>query len=461
MNKLKSILFGLITVTILTVFLTSCEKESFNATPEIQQKSYNNNFKTGKDNFKLVFDAREELAKELSILLKDEAVASIIVEETKKKQNGDFVTLYATIKDKVISKNRASLTLENAFAKKNSKIKGIEKNDPLLSLYLHNQAMIKANGNLASLTRVYVHKSEEDKMITYFENGTKYTQPYSDVPNFPVLVIKTNERFRAYNSNDNTEFYSKKSIESLGKYRVVFEIESDKDDLNTVAIIGNSCNCSGPFTPSGPIGPIGPSGPPGPSGIILCDCPPTCNDGIQNGNETDIDCGGNCPPCNNPPSCNDGVQNGNEHGVDCGCDCPPCPPNGCGGVCERECINDDEFLQRAKTSHDWEGLGGGEFYFVITFPQTAYPPIITNTYPIDDNNAWEYIGFLIDHWDTDIYGTELFYQIYEDDAGLLGDDDYVGEVTVDFCDDLNMIYTNMNGSDSEHDGKFSLQSIMQ
>jgi hypothetical protein len=56
------------------------------------------------------------------------------------------------------------------------------------------------------------------------------------------------------------------------------------------------------------------------------DCPacPTCNDGIQNGDETGIDCGGSdCPAC---PTCNDGIQNGDETGVDCGgSDCPACP----------------------------------------------------------------------------------------------------------------------------------------
>ena len=54
---------------------------------------------------------------------------------------------------------------------------------------------------------------------------------------------------------------------------------------------------------------------------------PTCTDGVQNGNETGVDCGGpDCPPC--APSCTDGIQNGNETGVDCGGpDCAPCPPS--------------------------------------------------------------------------------------------------------------------------------------
>ena len=69
---------------------------------------------------------------------------------------------------------------------------------------------------------------------------------------------------------------------------------------------------------------------------------PTCFDGIHNGNETDIDCGGICIPC---PTCFDGIHNGNEIDIDCGGICNPCPTcfdgihNGnetdidCGGIC--------------------------------------------------------------------------------------------------------------------------------
>ncbi len=57
-------------------------------------------------------------------------------------------------------------------------------------------------------------------------------------------------------------------------------------------------------------------------------CPPSCTDGIQNQDETGVDCGGsNCPAC--PPTCTDGIQNGDEEGVDCGgSNCAPCPCNG-------------------------------------------------------------------------------------------------------------------------------------
>ncbi|MCR9102804.1 MAG: T9SS type A sorting domain-containing protein, partial [bacterium] len=52
---------------------------------------------------------------------------------------------------------------------------------------------------------------------------------------------------------------------------------------------------------------------------------PTCDDGIQNGDETGVDCGGSCEPCVTPPTCDDGIQNGDEEGVDCGgSSCAPC-----------------------------------------------------------------------------------------------------------------------------------------
>lgn len=62
-----------------------------------------------------------------------------------------------------------------------------------------------------------------------------------------------------------------------------------------------------------------------------------CSDGIMNGNETGIDCGGSdCEPC--AVSCSDGIMNGDETGVDCGgSDCEPCTPSCTDGV-----LNGDE-----------------------------------------------------------------------------------------------------------------------
>jgi len=47
----------------------------------------------------------------------------------------------------------------------------------------------------------------------------------------------------------------------------------------------------------------------------------SCQDGIQSGGETGVDCGGPCPSCF---SCTDGILNQGETFIDCGGPCPPC-----------------------------------------------------------------------------------------------------------------------------------------
>lgn len=54
-----------------------------------------------------------------------------------------------------------------------------------------------------------------------------------------------------------------------------------------------------------------------------------CNNAIQDGTETAIDCGGDCDPC---ATCSDGIKNQDEVKVDCGGTCGACgieyPVNG-------------------------------------------------------------------------------------------------------------------------------------
>ena len=60
---------------------------------------------------------------------------------------------------------------------------------------------------------------------------------------------------------------------------------------------------------------------------------PTCDDGIQNGDETGIDCGGSCAAC---ATCDDGILNGDETGIDCGGSCAAC------ATCDDGILNGDE-----------------------------------------------------------------------------------------------------------------------
>jgi len=106
-----------------------------------------------------------------------------------------------------------------------------------------------------------------------------------------------------------------------------------------------------------------------PSGVCnlatkLCEAP-TCKDGVRNAAETDLDCGGDCPKCDQlkackvaadcttgvckdtgtglkcqPPTNTDGVKNGIETGIDCGGTGNPKCADGQGCKAREDCTSD-------------------------------------------------------------------------------------------------------------------------
>jgi hypothetical protein len=100
---------------------------------------------------------------------------------------------------------------------------------------------------------------------------------------------------------------------------------------------------------------------------VPCDslCQATCDDGIQNGDEQGVDCGGtNCLITCFPPTCGDGLQNGQETGIDCGTPgCPDCPTPTCNdGIqnihieyIEPTAQNPDGYLVVVETGPDCDG----------------------------------------------------------------------------------------------------------
>jgi hypothetical protein len=72
-----------------------------------------------------------------------------------------------------------------------------------------------------------------------------------------------------------------------------------------------------------------------------CTPNPACSNGIQDGTETGVDCGGSCAAC---PTCKDGIQNGDETGVDCGGSCRACGA--------RSCIRDENCMPGETCNHE-------------------------------------------------------------------------------------------------------------
>ncbi len=119
--------------------------------------------------------------------------------------------------------------------------------------------------------------------------------------------------------------------------------------------------------------------------------PASCGDGLKNGNETDVDCGGPCATCDSLKLCNtggdctsgvckdrkcqaptntDAVKNGNETGIDCGGTGNPLCADGQGCAARRDCVSgscsdgtcrpikpDDGIQNGAETDVDCGGPG--------------------------------------------------------------------------------------------------------
>ena len=150
--------------------------------------------------------------------------------------------------------------------------------------------------------------------------------------------------------------------------------------------------------------------------IIGAGQPPTCNDGIQNGTETGIDCGGTCPPCeesgctdpnahNYDPNatvddgscqtCEDGIKNGDETGIDCGgALCLPCETsvNYCsskGNSQQYEYIKQVQFNTLDHTSGSNGGYGDFTAFSTSVQPGQSYtltlvPGYVSQSY----NEGW-------------------------------------------------------------------------
>ncbi len=112
------------------------------------------------------------------------------------------------------------------------------------------------------------------------------------------------------------------------------------------------------------------------AGEDQCYFVPTCSDGVLNGNETGIDCGG--PDCNACPTCDDGIQNGDETGVDCG-------GSNCNIGCDEVCNgtpNPNASISVSNESVENENDG------IITFEFDDVAARSTLEFSIDDGNTY-------------------------------------------------------------------------
>lgn len=176
-------------------------------------------------------------------------------------------------------------------------------------------------------------QAEEWNLSDEFENGVAYTESVN-IPG--PFSSDTRIRFRC-DASSNTDWVY---LDDIAIFGCLGEVSCDdgiqNGDETGVDCGGSSCppcaaTCDDGIQNGDEEGVD--------CGGSQCPACPTCDDGIQNGGETGVDCGGpDCPAC---PTCDDGIQNGDETGVDCGGpDCVPCDTS---GPCTNVTVDSEDF----------------------------------------------------------------------------------------------------------------------
>ncbi len=154
-----------------------------------------------------------------------------------------------------------------------------------------------------------------------------------------------------------------------------------------------------------------------------------CGNGILDDFELEEDCGGFCAPCLEAPTCSDGIQNGNETGIDCGGpDCLACSTSYCGSQGEDDTF---EFIARVELGsiNNPTGSSGGysDYTSLNTNLDINSTTTITLTPGFQETTYTEYWRVWIDYNQdgdfTDV--NELVYNI-----GMASENVTTGTITV-------------------------------
>jgi hypothetical protein len=169
--------------------------------------------------------------------------------------------------------------------------------------------------------------------------------------------------------------------------------------------------------------------------IVVTGSGPTCSDGIQNGDEEGVDCGGSsCQPCGVTPTCSDGIQNGDETGVDCGgASCPACPDP------EPECLDYqlsltfDDFA--GETSWQLEDEGGNILYSGDDYDSDDDFTTLVEDFCLEEG-CYEFTIF--DSFGDGIccdYGDGSYAITNDEGSTVVSGGDFGGEESTVFCTD--------------------------
>jgi len=277
------------------------------------------------------------------------------VEITTEKRNysdfDDLAMTFLNMPTSFVDSSELNLGLDKRFVPKNAYV--IEFNKTMNYTISFNYSGIISNPKAVKIYKIAYDYDTDTVNYTDYVEITDYTVDTSKssitftVSNFSLFVLAEDSQYVEPSSTSSSS--SSRSSSSGSSRRIIVTAtcnDSIKNQDETDVDCGGSCgkcfngksciNDSDCF--SGYCDPE----------TKICMNKPSCNDGIKNQDETDVDCGGSCSKCSTGrtcntdsdclsnycydgicriPTCNDGIKNQDETDVDCGGSCGKCSEN--------------------------------------------------------------------------------------------------------------------------------------
>lgn len=161
--------------------------------------------------------------------------------------DNDYDVFYPLVKDKIVSDNQSFREMLLSYCKDEDELKQIENSLPLLTIYIPDLRLFwdfsaeSWNANNEEIAVI----CRDDHNNTVYEKGESIGNlPSSEIPGFPCLVVKNNERVRMTHTNTRTgeacyEFIDDAfdgSLRNMQTRHSEYEMDLEETDVNYARI---------------------------------------------------------------------------------------------------------------------------------------------------------------------------------------------------------------------------------
>lgn len=237
---MKKLLFltRVVLVSAALALVASCTKT-------IQQDSFAQDKVLGEK------QALEEFAVILSDAVADnEEMREFIKEEALKQFDKDYDVFYPYVKDHVFSSGESFREILSAREKYVGQLEAIEQSVPKLTVLVPNFSWLDEEFFCAekwdtSIDRLCVgYDDDADVHRLYFDGEYQGALPASDIPAFPVLIVKSNERMSvsgATKSGENVYAFADPAFDGSVSTKGVYEgyIDNPNPDKDLYSVVGD------------------------------------------------------------------------------------------------------------------------------------------------------------------------------------------------------------------------------